>query len=677
MKTLYAVTLCALTAVSIMAGTVQQNLGFDPEGICIIKQAEFTGVSAAWNYATNNSIVLGQSFSLTNETTLRAVTLLKDIEWIYSDGTNDLYLWIGEFTNGTVVSTNVLETFDLTGITLTDASYFSLNLDADVILPAGEYAFQFWMEEGPQSKLAVKIGAGYDDGGWLRAKNALIMPANVAPNATQDMTFGLHAEVVGVIPNVAPIADGQDVSTFPNVDLAITLTGTDPDGVMNLVYMVIDAPTNGVLFGTAPDLIYTPDTDFQGVDHFTFSVDDGAYISTVATISITITNIAPTASFQNVGTVQNTPLAITLTGSDPEGSNLTYFVFNSLSNGVLSGTAPNLIYTPNSGFTGNDYFTFTVNDGFLDSEPATVSITVIPAGIQLAFNSLSADMSSVSNLLNIGGSTNGLTVSGVSTNGGYVYSISYTDIDLDGDMISDTLSFDVRVSAVNGTTHTFSTTPGGSAATIGSGSETVVDGTGATYGYNPSGKAWITGTAAQGMPVGDTLIFTVENISATGSAGPLDASFIGFSGLVLAERTGYDHSTILGSGAGLNGYLWSDASFSVTNLSMNPLFVTSTASGAAMRWGVSTVDIFFSVSSSAPPTSVGDISSILISGGSQIALSWLTDAGFNYGIQVTDDLVYGTWSNVISGVLGTGGEVSVTNEVAKNKLFFRSYLDEE
>jgi hypothetical protein len=44
------------------------------------------------------------------------------------------------------------------------------------------------------------------------------------------------------------------------------------------------------------------------------------------------------------------------------------------SNGTLTGTAPNLTYTPNDDFVGDDSFTFTVNDG---TASATVSITVL------------------------------------------------------------------------------------------------------------------------------------------------------------------------------------------------------------------------------------------------------------------------------------------------------------
>lgn len=54
----------------------------------------------------------------------------------------------------------------------------------------------------------------------------------------------------------------------------------------------------------------------------------------------------------------------------------TFSVVNGPTGGVLSGTAPNLTYMPSSGFVGTDSFTFKANDGSLDSNIATVGISV-------------------------------------------------------------------------------------------------------------------------------------------------------------------------------------------------------------------------------------------------------------------------------------------------------------
>ena len=72
----------------------------------------------------------------------------------------------------------------------------------------------------------------------------------------------------------------------------------------------------------------------------------------------------------------NTSLNIVLTGSDVEGSPLTYSIVTDPAHGGLSGSGANQTYTPIGNYSGPDSFTFKVNDGTLDSAPATVSINV-------------------------------------------------------------------------------------------------------------------------------------------------------------------------------------------------------------------------------------------------------------------------------------------------------------
>lgn len=88
-------------------------------------------------------------------------------------------------------------------------------------------------------------------------------------------------------------------------------------------------------------------------------------------------NTAPTANAQSISTQEDTAVNITLTASDPESNSLTYIVTNP-AHGSLSGTAPSLSYQPDNNYNGSDSFTFHVNDGSLDSNEATVSITVNP-----------------------------------------------------------------------------------------------------------------------------------------------------------------------------------------------------------------------------------------------------------------------------------------------------------
>ncbi|MDD5772837.1 MAG: Ig-like domain-containing protein, partial [bacterium] len=177
--------------------------------------------------------------------------------------------------------------------------------------------------------------------------------------------------------NTAPAADSQSVTTAEDTAKDIILTGSDADGDP-LTYTIVTGPTHGALSGTAPNVIYTPNANYHGADSFTFKVNDGTIDSNIATISITVTEVnnAPTANNQSVTTNEDTAKSIALTGSDIDGDLITYIIVSNPTHGVLSGTAPNVTYTPNADYFGTDSFTFKTNDGIVDSNIATVSITI-------------------------------------------------------------------------------------------------------------------------------------------------------------------------------------------------------------------------------------------------------------------------------------------------------------
>lgn len=87
-------------------------------------------------------------------------------------------------------------------------------------------------------------------------------------------------------------------------------------------------------------------------------------------------NVPPVATDQSVTVLMGTPKAITLTATDANGDPLTYEVLSYPGHGTLSGTAPNLTYTPGADYEGSDSFKFLANDGQINSNVATVSIEV-------------------------------------------------------------------------------------------------------------------------------------------------------------------------------------------------------------------------------------------------------------------------------------------------------------
>src|SRR5207249_8644521 len=89
-----------------------------------------------------------------------------------------------------------------------------------------------------------------------------------------------------------------------------------------------------------------------------------------------VVNQAPVATAQAATTLEDTAAAITLTATDGNGDALTYSVVTAPAHGTLSGPAPTLTYTPAANYAGPDSFTFKVNDGTVDSNVATVSLTI-------------------------------------------------------------------------------------------------------------------------------------------------------------------------------------------------------------------------------------------------------------------------------------------------------------
>lgn len=178
--------------------------------------------------------------------------------------------------------------------------------------------------------------------------------------------------------NRAPVPDSRSYTVAQGSSVAFPVTATDADGDA-LTYAIVRYPANGYLAGNLPgNVIYWPYSNYSGPDSFQFVARDGTTTSEIGVISLTVTpvNSAPRVTSSSFVTTYGTPVAVNLTGSDPEGGALTFRVIENPSNGVLSGTPPALTYTPATGFTGVDLFRVVANDGALDSTPRAITIEV-------------------------------------------------------------------------------------------------------------------------------------------------------------------------------------------------------------------------------------------------------------------------------------------------------------
>ncbi|HEX6047069.1 MAG TPA: DNA/RNA non-specific endonuclease [Pyrinomonadaceae bacterium] len=188
----------------------------------------------------------------------------------------------------------------------------------------------------------------------------------------------------GIDGNNPPGTENQSATTDEDVPASITLNAASPLASPSFSYTIVDGPANGVVSGSGLNLTYTPAPNFHGADTFTFRVNDGSQDSNTSTVTVTINpvNDAPTADSQSVSTNSNTPVSVTLTGTDLETADLVFEVTSGPTHGSLSGTGANVTYTPAANYSGPDSFNFVVRDSgdgmspSLASAEATLSITV-------------------------------------------------------------------------------------------------------------------------------------------------------------------------------------------------------------------------------------------------------------------------------------------------------------
>ena len=228
------------------------------------------------------------------------------------------------------------------------------------------------------------------------------------------------ASVSLVITSVNDAPDtGFDVFSV-NEDEALTVTSTKRilkndtdyhDGALGennnpLTAVLANAPAHAASFtlNSNGTFSYTPRPDFHGLDGFTYrAVDALGAQSPLETVLIAVwaVNDAPLAASQTVTTLEDVPRAIRLRSVDadmlitfdpnqwigipppnngpaPHDADPAYTITVPPLHGTLTGTAPQLVYTPSANYHGTDSFSFTASDGLATSNTAVITITILP-----------------------------------------------------------------------------------------------------------------------------------------------------------------------------------------------------------------------------------------------------------------------------------------------------------
>jgi uncharacterized delta-60 repeat protein len=234
----------------------------------------------------------------------------------------------------------------------------------------------------------------------LVAPNLTYMPA---PNyngpdsftfKTNDGSADSNIATVSITVNAVndpPVAGNNAYTTNEDTTLTVATPGVLGNDID------IDSPTLAAVLATGPmsgtlslnangSFTYTPNANFNGGDTFTYRASDGSLTSNLATVNITTNSVndPPIAIDDAATTERNAFVAVNVLANDtdPEGEALTVLSLTQPANGTASlPTLPNgaVRYSPNSNFTGDDFFTYTLRDASGGTSVATVSVTVRPA----------------------------------------------------------------------------------------------------------------------------------------------------------------------------------------------------------------------------------------------------------------------------------------------------------
>jgi VCBS repeat-containing protein len=196
------------------------------------------------------------------------------------------------------------------------------------------------------------------------------------------------AVVTLTVTDQAPVAAADSYSVITgqwlNVSSAqgVLANDSDADGD-TLTAQVQTQPAHGMLMSSNNGSVsYVPNSGFVGTDSWTYKASDGVKTSAAATVTVHVTlPPPPVGNDQDVVTAVNTPVSGNVTSTNSSGNTLTYSVVSSPSHGSLSLMSNgSFMFTPSSGYMGEDSFSFRANDGYQDGVVGIVSLVIHPTG---------------------------------------------------------------------------------------------------------------------------------------------------------------------------------------------------------------------------------------------------------------------------------------------------------
>jgi VCBS repeat-containing protein/parallel beta-helix repeat protein len=178
---------------------------------------------------------------------------------------------------------------------------------------------------------------------------------------------------------LAPIAEDSGTRLITQAELLAN--ASDVDGPSLSATGLTIASGNGSLVGNGDGTwTYTPAANDDTAVSFSYSVNDSSLTAAgSASLDITPVNDAPVANDDSATANEDTAITgnVLTNDTDIDSVSLTATLVSGPANGsLLLNSDGSYTYSPNANWNGSDSFTYTANDGSLNSNVATVSITV-------------------------------------------------------------------------------------------------------------------------------------------------------------------------------------------------------------------------------------------------------------------------------------------------------------
>jgi VCBS repeat-containing protein len=308
--------------------------------------------AGGWSYAADNTRVAIQQLdageSLSDILTVTTADGTTHNMNITINGTEDAPV-IGGTTTGTVAEDSTLKangTLTISDVDISDnpisfpdeAIILGDNGYGDFVLTGGNWTYT--LNNAHAAVQALDVGESLTDTHIFRASDGSTQLVTMTINGAEDAPIAVDDAISG----------NEDTVITGNVLTNDTDTEADP-----LTARQVSGPAHGSLTLNADgSFSYTPNADWNGTDSFTYTANNGALDSNVATMTITVNpvNDAPSVSSSAATTAtENAAYSYTITANDIDGDGLTItastlpawltLVDNGDGTATLSGTPTN------------------------------------------------------------------------------------------------------------------------------------------------------------------------------------------------------------------------------------------------------------------------------------------------------------------------------------------------